>query len=356
MARKVFNPLIHLLAHLAAPELGRTIQFLKAENELLRSRLPKCIRTTPAERRRLLRLGAPLGRAVRELISIVTYRTFLRWKIAEGGPRKNKVQPTGRPRKPQEVRDIILRLARENPSWGYTRILGELKKLGVHKISRNTVKNILLENGFDPAPPRGEGTWDEFLRIHMSTLWACDFLTQEVWTLLGKVTFHVLFFIEVATRRVHIAGITASPDGAWVAQQAREMTEWFEAKGKRPGLIIRDGDKKLTAEFNEILESAGARMKRISRKSPNMNPFAEAWVGAIRRECLDRFVLFGEGHLRHIVDSYVSYHNPVRPHQGLGNVPVGQGPPPDPEEVGERDGIVCESWLGGLLRHYRRAG
>ncbi len=210
---KIFSPLLLLLAKLTESELLHTIQFLKAENEMLRSRLPRSVRTTPAERSRLLKLTEPLGNAVKELISIVTFRTFQRWRSdAKKTTRKPKKRKRGRPRKPEEIRQLVVRMARED-GWGYTRILGELRKLRITSICRNTVKNILKEHGFDLGPKRGEGTWDEFLKMHLKTLWACDFLTKEVWTLHGKVTYYILFFIEVATRRIHIAGYRRNDGG-----------------------------------------------------------------------------------------------------------------------------------------------
>jgi len=259
----------------------------------------------------------------------------------------------GRPRKPEEIRRLVVRMASEN-GWGYTRILGELKKLRITSICRNTVKNILKEHGFDLGPKRGEGTWDEFLKMHLKTLWACDFLTKEVWTLHGKVTYYILFFIEVATRRIHIAGMTPNPTGEWTAQMARNVRMWWEELGKKPSYILKDWDTKFTAQFDAILESTGGTVKRISRQAPNMNPFCEAWIGSFKRECLDKFIVFGEAHLQHIAETYVAYHNSVRPHSGLDNEVVGDERP-TPEAVEEKNGVVCESWLGGLLRHYRRA-
>ncbi len=151
---------------------------------------------------------------------------FQRWRAdAKKTTRKPEKRKRGRPRKSEEIRQLVVRMAREN-GWGYTRILGELKKLRI-KLSRNTVKNILKENGLDPDPKRGLGTWDEFLKIHRSTLWAVDFLTKEVWTLTGRLTFYILFFVELHTGRVVISGVTPSPNGPWTAQQARNMRMLF---------------------------------------------------------------------------------------------------------------------------------
>lgn len=177
-----------MLSTASDKELARMVEYLQEENRILRSKLPKRITVTPQERRRLVRLGKKLGSKIRDLITIVSPRTFLRWVHGESKPSGRVGQP-GRKRKPDEIRELVIRLAREN-NWGYTRILGELKTLGIHSISRNTVKNILREEGLDPGPKRGKGTWDEFIKIHASTLWVCDFFTKPVWSMMGKVEMY----------------------------------------------------------------------------------------------------------------------------------------------------------------------
>jgi putative transposase len=178
-----------LLAGATDRQLARQVQYLKAENRILRDRLPARISVTPSERQRLLKYGKPLGQAIRQLITIVSPRTFARWVKGDATATARGGQPAarpGRPRTAEDIRALVLRLARAN-AWGYTRILGELKKLGVRKISRTTVIKILKENGLDPGPRRGEDTWDDFLKRHAATLWACDFFSTKVWTLSGLV-------------------------------------------------------------------------------------------------------------------------------------------------------------------------
>lgn len=342
------------MARLTDPELARAVQFLKTENAMLRSRLPKRVNLMPKERDRLFKLGEPLGVALRELVSIVTYRTFLRWKVDRRGKTRTRAPNPHPNRTPEQIRELVIRLASET-GWGYTRILGELRKLGVRKISRTTVRNILKEEGFDPGPKRGVGSWDDFIRIHWRTLYACDFFTKEVWTLVGKVTYYVFFLIEIHTRRVHITGMTTNPNGPWMAQTARNLCMWLEDENKDMSYLLKDGDKKITAQFDAIIESTGATVKKISRKAPEMNSFAESWVASIKRECLDDFMVLGERHLEYLAHSYVSYYNSKRPHRGIGNVPIGVGVPPPPEKTETREGVACDMWLGGLLRHYRRA-
>jgi putative transposase len=229
---------------------------LKAENRILRSKLPGRITVTPRERQRLLRYGRPLGSAVKELITIVTPRTFLRWLLGDK-KRKVPVRKPGRPRTPDDIRALIIRIARES-GFGYTRILGELKKLGICGVSRSTVVKILKEEGLDPGPKRGEGTWDEFIKRHTQTLWACDFFTAKVWTLRGAVDMFVLFAINVGSRRAHIVGMTPNPDRAWVVQQARNLAIQFGEEKIAPRYMIRDLDTKFVREFDMVLEGEGA--------------------------------------------------------------------------------------------------
>jgi putative transposase len=327
------------------------VEYLKAENRILRSKLPKQIQVTPAERAKLLKLGNRLGGKIKELITIVSPRTFARWASRESST--GKPAKRGRPRKPEEIRALILQMAKDT-GWGYRRILGELKKLRV-RVSRSTVARLLRENGFDPGPKRGEGTWHEFVQRHIKTLWATDFFTKKVWTLRGPVTFYVLFFIHVPTRRVHIAGVTPNPDGVWMAQQARNMCMIFDEEPDeyKPMRIIRD--RKFTEQFCAILESEGVEFRPIPPRSSNMNPHAEAWVKRVKRECLDHFIVFGEQHLRHILSTWLDYYHRFRPHQGLGNVPLTKPAPcAYTQELLGPDDVVCHQWLGGLLKHYAR--
>lgn len=207
---RFFHPLVQLLASATQRELVAQIQYLKAGNQILRSRLPKRIVIAPAERARLVRLGMLVGATIVQLVTIVSPHTFRRWVCRE--KRGTPTRRVGRPRIPESIEALVLRTARET-GWGYTRILGELRKLGIHKVSRNTVVNILRRNGFDPGPQRGEGTWADFIQIHAQTLWACDFLSKKVWTARGLIDHFILFVINIQTRRVHVLGITPNPTG-----------------------------------------------------------------------------------------------------------------------------------------------
>ena len=330
------------------------VEYLKAENRLLRNKLPKRIEVTLAERARLIELGVRLGSAISQLITIVHPRTFARW-VSESRSGK-RIRKRGRPRKPAEIRQLILDMAKAT-SWGYGRILGELKKLRI-RVSSATVARILRENGFEPGPKRGQGTWHEFIQRHVKTVWATDFFTKKVWTIRGPVTFYVLFFLHVHTRRVHIAGMTPNPDGCWMTQIARNMSMVFaeEPEEFRPTHIIRDRDSKFTAAFCAVLESEGLEFRPIPPRSPNMNPYAETWVQRTKREVLDHFLVFGERHLRHILACWLDYYHHHRPHQGIGNVRLEERDRPSPLMLNTAPNgeIVCHESLGGLLKDYRR--
>jgi putative transposase len=343
-----------LLARATQKELVQMVEYLKAENRMLRSKLPRCIDVTPAERAKLLKLGLRLGSKIKEVIGIVHPRTFARW-LSESTSGK-KPRKRGRPRKPEQIRQLILDMAKAT-GWGYRRILGELKKLRIYNISRTTVCRILQENGFDPGPKRGYGSWAEFIERHFKTVWATDFFTKKVWTMRGPVTYYILFFIHLHTRRVHIADMTPNPDGVWMAQTARNMSMIFaeEKPEFQPTHIIRDRDTKFTDQFCSILELDDLEFRPIPPRSPNLNPYAESWVGRIKAECLNYFIVFGENHLRGILKSWLEYYHRWRPHQGLGNVPINTDlPPPAPIKDFRIEDVVCHESLGGLLKYYGR--
>jgi putative transposase len=346
----LFQRLLLYLATGSAQESVKQLLFAKVQLEIMRSKLPRQIALTPQERTRLLKFGKPLGAKVKELITIVSPRTFARWLSAE----RERRQPAapGRPRKPEEIRQLILRLARDN-SWGYLRIAGELRKLGVRKVARSTIRNILLENGLDLGPKRGEGTWHDFIKRHTETLWACDFFTKKVWTMRGLVDVYVLFFMHIGSRHVYVSGMTPNPDRAWMIQQARNMAIIFGDQPQPPRLLLRDFDSKFPAQFDAVLASSGTKVKKVGPFAPNLNAFAERWVRSIREECLNHFVVFGEDHLRHLVIQYLTFYNQFRPHQRKDNLPLTGFDPPETQAVAA-DEIHCDERLGGLLKHYYR--
>ena len=339
----LFQEFLGLLGKMAHSDLIRQIEYIKVENEILRSKLPGRITTTPAEKRRLIKYGLPLGGSIKHVISIVGYSTFRRW-VAQGVT--NKKEPKrGRKRKTtQEVIDILIRMAKENTLWGYGRIMGELKKLNILSLSRNGIKGIMIQNGIDPSPKRKEDSWDAFIKRHFETLWACDFFTKTVWTALGPRVFHVLFFINIRTRKVHIAGIAAKTDREWVVKATKSVSFLFSDNTKK--LLIRDGDGRFSKEFDEIFKQFNGKVKRIPYRSPNLNPYAEGFVGTIKRECLDHFFIFGEEHLKYLVREYVNYYDTKRPHSGMDNKPLEY----EPKKSSGK--LKCDSKLGGMIKHY----
>ncbi len=257
----------------------------------------------------------------------------------------------GRPSVSEEIHELVLRLARENPRWGYQRIVGELAGVGV-RVSATTVAKILREAGLPPADARARLCWREFLRAHAESMLACDFFTVEtLW--LGRL--YVLFFLELGTRRVHLAGCTANPDGRWTAQQARQFA-WSLSERPRPiRFLIHDRDTKFSRAFDDVFRSEGVEIIRTPFRAPNANAFAERWVGTVRRDCLDWLLIARRRQLERVLRVYVDHYNRHRPHRALELTAPIPGWRPSlassqpPVQIHRRDR------LGGLIHEYARA-
>lgn len=272
------------------------------------------------------------------------HRAIVRWKWTF----KQQRQRGGRPRTPAEIEALVIQLARENPRWGYKRIAGELRKLGL-KRDPTTVKHILERHGIPPAPRRGRTNWRTFLNHYKDQMLACDFLTVET---LGLRTLYILFFIELGTRRVHLAGCTAHPNQDWVTQQARQLT--WELQDRHPDtkpmrFLIHDRDAKFTHSFDTIFRSEGMKIVLTPYRAPKANAVAERWIRSLRHECLDHLLILNQRHLFRVLTEYVAFYNQARPHQGLGQ----QIPIPD-EHCHEQAAIQRRDVLGGLLHDYYR--
>lgn len=342
------DPTIFVAACSTRHQLARQVKFLCEENRILRARLPARISTTHEERRRLLRFGVPLGDAIKGLISIVRPQTFAKW--AKNGPGMRRCGKTGRPRKPEEIRALIARIARDM-GCGSTRVRGELLKLGIPSVSRTTVRRILKEHGLDPAPKRRGQSWDEFIRAHAETLWACDFFTKTVWTGLGPRVAYVLFFLHIKSRRVIVSKPTIHPTREWTAEQATLLIDQAREAGlPQPKILLRDRDAKFGPDFDEVLRASGCHPKVLPVQSPMLNAFAERWIQSVKRECLDHFIAFGLDHLAYLIASWVAHYHEQRPHQGLGNRLIA-GPDPPETPIGP---IRCRTRLGGVLKSYER--
>jgi transposase InsO family protein len=330
------------------------LDYLREENRVLREQLGgNPLRLTDAQRRRLAVRGKRLGRrALTQVAGIVTPDTILRWyrkliaKKYDGSVRRGR----GRPSTPCEIAELVVRMAVQNPKWGYTRIRGALANLG-HEIARNTVKRILQDHGIEPAPERGQRLpWKTFLQAHWEGLAATDFFTVEVLTLTGLRRYFILFVIELKTRRVKIAGIHHQPYGKWMEQMARNLTDEFDGFLRNARHLIHDRDPLYTRAFEKILKSSGIEPIRLQPRSPNLNAYAERFVRSIKEECLSRVVLLGERHLRAIVHHYVEHYHRERNHQGLGNRLLERPPPPaNPDAKIQR-----HQRIGGLLNYYHR--
>ena len=306
------------------------------------------------QRRRLAVKGKILGRKrLEQITSIVTPDTILRWHrdlVARhwdyGGRRKN----VGRPPVPQETVELVLKLARENPRWGYKRIQGALWNLGL-VISDTSIANILKAHGVDPAPDRKrQSTWKSFLKSHWDVLAAVDFTTIEVWTRSGLITYYLLFFMELATRRVHLAGLTAHPDEDWMLQVSRNVTDPEDGFLCRKRCLLMDRDAKFSESFRITLKASGVEPVRLPPRSPNLSPHMERFMRSLKEECLERIIFFGEKSLQSATISFLDHYHAERTHQGIGNRLI----TPEPE-VGRATGeIACRERLGGTLRYYYR--
>src|SRR5215831_19410351 len=285
------------------------IDYLREENRVLREQLgEKRLRFTDDQRRRLAAKAKGLGRKVLvELGAIVTPETLLAWHrrlIAEKYDGSKNRGP-GRPRKAKEIETLVVRMANENRTWGYRRIQGALANLG-HDIGRNTIAEILARNGIEPAPERErKTTWKEFLERHWDLIVAADFFTIEAWTRRGLQRFMVLFFIELSTRKVEIAGITTVANGLWMDQIGRNLTDAAGGLLISKRYLIHDRDPLFTSEFLKTVGASGVVSVKLPARSPNLKDYAERFVRSIKESCLERMILFGEESLRTAIRNFV---------------------------------------------------
>jgi putative transposase len=334
------------------------IRFLKLQVEMLRSRLPgNRVILDPVERQRLMKIGAEVEHRVEDTLEIVSIKTYRRWQREERDGRE--LEKVGPPRLTKSVRELIIRLAKENVGWGVRRIVGELKKLAL-KASRSSVRPVLVDEKILPDPdrhaPKGVQTpWRKFIAMHINVTVACDFFCKTVWTPLGKHVAYVLAFVHLGSRKVFVSPSTLNPTDEWMRQQARNASMWAEEEGMDLRFLIHDRDAKFTEAFDEHFHRDKGGVVLTPYQAPVANSFAESWIGSLKRECLNHFFCFSLGQLDHIVQTYARYHNEFRPHQGLGNRPPGAGEAP-PLRVAETEAgsIRCQRWLGGLLNHYYR--
>jgi putative transposase len=329
-------------------------EYLVAENRILKEQVNGRLLLSDAERKTLAEIGYRLGRKTLEDVANAAkpdtilgwYRKLVAQKF-DGSKARRKV---GRPQVADDIEQLIVRMARENRSWGYDRIVGALANLG-HRVSDQTVGNVLRRHGIAPAPRRKHTTtWAAFIRAHLAVLAGMDFFTVEVFTLRGLVTYYVLFFIHLESRKVDIAGITIHPNERWMQQMARNVTMEGAGALQDCRYLLHDRDTKYTRSFRAIIESGQVTPLAVPARSPNLNAYAERWVRSVKEECLSKLILFGERSLRRALTEYVAHFHAERNHQGKGNVLLFP-----PVAVRHRAGTVrCRERLGGLLRYYDR--
>jgi putative transposase len=301
-------------------------------------------RLEPGDRAILTALARLLGRD-RWSVFMVQPDTILRWHRRLVANHWSYPHRPGRPSTTVETRKLVVRLARENPTWGYRRIHGELARLGI-TIAASTIWTILKHAGVDPAPGRSSESWTTFLRSQAAGIVACDFFTVD--TVMMR-RYYILFFIELDRRRVHLAGITKNPTGAWTTQAARNFTM---RQQRTIRFLIRDGASQFVHAFDEIFRSDGAIIIRTPPYTPVANAYAERWVGTARRELCDRTLIWNHRQLEKLLDEYVVHYNALRPHRSLG-----QRAPNEAEVVEYRPGrpIRRHPTCSGLINEYRQA-
>jgi hypothetical protein len=299
-------------------------EYLAAENRILRAHLPARLRLSDPERSTLAEIGKRLGRkALAQVACVAKPDTILAWyrklisKKFDGS--KHCCYP-GRPPIELKLEELIVKMARENSGWGYDRIAGALANLG-HTVSDQTVGNVLKRHGIAPAPKRSQNTtWREFIQSHLAVLAGIDFFTVEVLTWRGLVTYYVLFFIHLESRRVSLAGITRHPDQAWMQQMARNATgeAWGFLDQRR--YALHDRDTKFCSRFRATLSAGGIKTIQLPARSPNLNSHAERWVRSVKSECTSKLILFGEASLRRALTDFIDHFHAERNHQGKGTV------------------------------------
>ena len=283
----------------------------------------------------------------------VTPQTVLRWHrdiVRRRWAHKSKHQRTGRPPTHRNIRGLVMRLAKENPAWGYRRIHGELLGLGI-RVAPSTVWQILIAAGIPPAPRRTGPTWQQFLRGQADAILATDFFTVD---LLNGTTAYVLAVIEHATRRIRILGVTAHPNNVWVTQQARNLLMDLGDRAETVTILLRDRDTKFTAAWDAVFAAAGIRTVRSPIQAPRANAIMERWIGSCRREILDRTLIWNQRHLLRVLREYETHHNEHRPHRSLAQA-APLKPLPEPMVNPDAARIARHDRISGVIHEYTRA-
>jgi putative transposase len=331
-------------------------EYLAAENRILKAQLKTPLRLTDGERITLAEIAHRLGRkALEDVANAAKPDTILGWYrklIARKFDGSQSRQYPGRPRIDHATEQLVVRMAKENSDWGYDRIVGAMANLG-YTLSDQTVGNILHRHGIPSVPERKRmTTWADFICRHMAVLAGTDFFSVEVLTLRGLVTYYVLFFIHLESRKVEIAGITPHPNEQWMKQIARNVTMDGWGFLNNCHYLIHDRDTKYCQSFREIIESGDVKTLPLPARSPNLNAFSERWVKSVKDDCLSKLILFGETSSTRALDDYLVHYHAERNHQGKGNVLLF---PTATQAKNHVDGSVrCKERLGGLLKYSHR--
>jgi putative transposase len=345
--------LLQLIVLLCRSEHSKELEILLLRHELaILRRQPRRAPVRPVDRAIFAALARELPRSAWSGLS-VSPSTLLRWHRQLVSRRWTSPHRTpGRPALDRRVQALVVQLARENPSWGYRRIVGELRGLGL-SISATSVRTILIRHGLPPAPQRDELSWRNFLRQQAATTLACDFFTVETaW--LKRI--YVLFFISLERRRIEFVACTPNPTGAWTAQQARNLLMTIDDRQQPLRLLIHDRDSKFGGGFDSVFESEGIAVIRTPVQAPNANAHAERWVGSVRRECLDRLLILSRRQLEHVLRVYAGHYNRHRPHRSLASRPPEQTDrSPTPLREPPYPQLDRRDLLGGLIHEYEYA-
>ncbi|MHB2022900.1 MAG: integrase core domain-containing protein [Mycobacteriales bacterium] len=346
--------ILELIVLRGRDEADKDVEILVLRHQLavLARQVPGRVIYRPADRALLAGLARVLPRP-RWGAFLVTPATLLRWQ-RELAARKwrrwgRRAGRTGRPPLPEPTVELILRLGRENASWGCVRIQGELRKLGI-RVGATTIRRLLRAHRIGPAPRRSGPGWLGLLRAQAAGILAIDFFSVDTVSL---TRVYVLFAIEVRSRVVHIMGVTAHPTGPWVTQVARNLLADLADAGLAMKFLIRDRDTKFTGKFDEVFRAEGLRIIRTPVRSPRANAYAERWVRTVRAEVLDWLLIVGHRHLERVLAIYVEHYNRRRPHRGrLLDCPSGPPPLDVPALAGD---VHRRDLLGGLLHEYEAA-
>jgi putative transposase len=344
----VVRNLFVLVWLLARPRRSKELEILVLRHELaILRRQGAQPKLTRADRALLAALSRSLARPTWAVFSFKP-ETLLRWHRQLVARRWTYSHRTpGRPPLERSLRELILRLADENPHWGYKRIVGELKGLGI-PVSATSVRKVLLEAGLQPAPQRTRSSWRAFVRAQATSMLACDFLTVET-AFLQRI--YVLFFISLATRRIEYVACTLNPGGRWVIQQARNLI--MQLSDEQPfRFLIHDRDTKFSHAFDEVFRTEGIKVIRAPVQAPNANAYAERWVRTLRTDCLDRILILGRRHLEQVLRAYTRHYNEHRPHRALDLLPPNGR---DPTPLDATPHLRRRDLLGGLIHEYEAA-